>query len=32
MFNESFATAVERIGTRLWLQQYGSEAVRAQYR
>jgi len=32
MFNESFATAVERIGTRLWLQQHGSEAVRAQYR
>jgi predicted aminopeptidase len=31
MFNESFATAVERIGTRLWLQQHGSEAVRAQY-
>ena len=32
MFNESFATAVERIGTRLWLQQHGSEAARAQYR
>jgi predicted aminopeptidase len=32
MFNESFATAVERIGTRLWLEQHGSEAVRAQYR
>lgn len=32
MFNESFATAVERIGTRLWLDQHGSEAVRAQYR
>jgi predicted aminopeptidase len=31
MFNESFATAVERIGTRLWLQQHGSEAVRDQY-
>jgi predicted aminopeptidase len=31
MFNESFATAVERIGTRLWLQQHGSETVRAQY-
>jgi predicted aminopeptidase len=31
MFNESFATAVERIGTRLWLQQHGSEAARAQY-
>ena len=32
LFNESFATAVERIGTRLWLQQHGSEAVRTQYR
>jgi predicted aminopeptidase len=32
MFNESFATAVERIGTRLWLQQHGSEVVRDQYR
>jgi predicted aminopeptidase len=32
MFNESFATAVERIGTRLWLEQHGSEAVRSQYR
>jgi predicted aminopeptidase len=32
MFNESFATAVERIGTRLWLERHGSEAVRAQYR
>jgi predicted aminopeptidase len=32
VFNESFATAVERIGTRLWLQQHGSEAARAQYR
>ena len=32
MFNESFATAVERVGTRLWLQQHGSEATRAQYR
>ena len=32
MFNESFATAVERIGTRLWLEQHGSEATRAQYR
>jgi predicted aminopeptidase len=31
LFNESFATAVERIGTRLWLQQHGSEAARAQY-
>jgi predicted aminopeptidase len=32
LFNESFATAVERIGTRLWLEQNGSDAVRAQYR
>jgi len=32
MFNESFATAVERIGARLWLQQHGSDAVRTQYR
>jgi len=32
MFNESFATAVERIGARLWLEQHGSEATRAQYR
>lgn len=32
MFNESFAVAVERIGVRLWLQQHGSEATRAQYR
>ena len=32
LFNESFATAVERIGTRLWLQEHGSEAVRTQYR
>jgi len=32
MFNESFATAVERIGTRLWLEQQGSDAVRTQYR
>ena len=32
MFNESFATAVERIGTRLWLEQHGSEATRTQYR
>lgn len=31
MFNESFATAVERIGTRLWLEQHGNEATRAQY-
>lgn len=32
MFNESFAVAVERIGVRLWLQQHGGEAARAQYR
>lgn len=31
-FNESFATAVERIGTRLWLQREGSDAAREQYR
>jgi len=30
-FNESFATAVERIGTAMWLQQHGSDAARAQY-
>ncbi len=28
-FNESFATAVERIGGRRWLQQHGSEQARA---
>jgi predicted aminopeptidase len=32
VFNESFATAVERIGTRLWLQQHGDAAAREQYR
>jgi predicted aminopeptidase len=32
MFNESFATAVERIGTRLWLQQHGDDAARERYR
>lgn len=32
LFNESFAVAVERIGVRLWLQQHGSDAARAQYR
>ncbi len=32
MFNESFATAVERIGARLWLQQHGDAAAREQYR
>ena len=31
VFNESFAVAVERIGVRLWLQQHGSDAARAQY-
>ncbi len=31
MFNESFATAVERIGVRLWLQQHGDAESRAQY-
>jgi predicted aminopeptidase len=31
MFNESFATAVERIGTRLWLAQHGSQAQRSAY-
>ena len=30
-FNESFATAVERIGTALWLQQHGSAAAQAQF-
>jgi predicted aminopeptidase len=32
VFNESFATAVERVGTRLWLQQHGDAAAREQYR
>ncbi|MGL6110512.1 MAG: aminopeptidase [Rubrivivax sp.] len=32
MFNESFATAVERIGTTLWLDQHGDVAARAQFR
>ena len=31
MFNESFATAVERIGGAQWLAQYGSDAARAEY-
>ena len=30
-FNESFATAVERIGGRLWMQAHGSEAARAEH-
>lgn len=32
MFNESFATAVERIGVRQWLAQHGDEVAREQYR
>jgi predicted aminopeptidase len=32
LFNESFATAVERIGVALWLEQHGDAAARAQYR
>jgi predicted aminopeptidase len=31
MFNESFATAVERIGVQRWLAQHASEETRAQY-
>jgi predicted aminopeptidase len=31
MFNESFATAVERIGGRRWLQQQGRRRARAAY-
>jgi len=30
-FNESFATAVERIGGRRWLQQHGTEQARADH-
>ena len=30
-FNESFATAVERIGGRLWLQRHGSEQARTEH-
>ncbi len=30
-FNESFATAVERIGGQMWLQKHGSEAARKEY-
>ena len=30
-FNESFATAVERIGGQRWLQRHGSEAARAEH-
>jgi predicted aminopeptidase len=32
MFNESFATAVERIGVQLWLEQQGDAAARERYR
>jgi predicted aminopeptidase len=32
VFNESFATAVERIGARLWLERHGDAAAREQYR
>lgn len=31
MFNESFATAVERLGGTRWLAQHGSEDARAEY-
>jgi predicted aminopeptidase len=31
MFNESFATAVERLGGQQWLAKYGSEAARKEY-
>jgi predicted aminopeptidase len=31
MFNESFATAVERIGVQHWLAQHASEAARREY-
>jgi predicted aminopeptidase len=30
-FNESFATAVERLGGARWLAKYGSETVKAEY-
>lgn len=30
-FNESFATAVERVGVRRWLDAYGDDALRAEY-
>jgi predicted aminopeptidase len=30
-FNESFATAVERLGGARWLAMYGSEAIKAEY-
>lgn len=31
VFNESFATAVERVGVRRWLAAYGDDAMRAEY-
>jgi predicted aminopeptidase len=31
MFNESFATAVERIGGRQWLEKHASDAARKEY-
>lgn len=31
MFNESYATAVERLGGRLWLERHASPAARAEY-
>lgn len=31
MFNESFATAVERIGGRRWLERHATEAARQEY-
>jgi predicted aminopeptidase len=31
MFNESFATAVERLGSQRWLQKHGSDAARSAY-
>ena len=31
MFNESFATAVERLGGARWLERYASDAARAEY-
>lgn len=30
-FNESFATAVERIGGQIWLERHGSEAAKKEY-
>jgi predicted aminopeptidase len=30
-FNESFSTAVERLGGARWLAKYGSEAIKAEY-